>query len=77
LLQEEAVELQRELPARKFWRKSIQNNKVDLEALKSELADIWHIVIALSLLAGLDAKATFETYVTKNNINLDRVKNNS
>jgi len=77
LLQEEAVEYLRELPARKFWRPSINGKKVDVEALREELADLWHILIAISIMSGCDEKGTYKLFVAKNEKNLERVKNNS
>lgn len=77
LLQEEAVELLRECPARKFWRKSVQVKPVNVSALKEELVDVMHIVVAISLICGVSAEELYELYVTKNEINLARVANNS
>jgi NTP pyrophosphatase (non-canonical NTP hydrolase) len=77
LLNEEGVEMLRELPGRKFWRPSIQPKPVDVKALKEELADIFHIVIALALIAGVSAEEMYELYCEKNDINMIRVKNNS
>lgn len=76
LLIEEGVEFLRELPQRKFWRASSKEKRIQYEKLYEELADIWHIVIALSLIAGIDAKDIYAEYIRKNDINLDRVRNN-
>lgn len=77
LLTEEGVEFLRELPARKFWRPSINKNDVNRQALLEELADIWHIVIALSLISGITADEMHDLYVAKNEINLQRVTGKS
>jgi len=77
LLIEEAVELQRTLPARKFWRKSVSSKPVNWRDAIEEMADIIHIVIAMCIIIGLSPQEMFEEYVRKNDINLERVKNNS
>lgn len=77
LLQEEAVEFLRELPARKFWRPSINTKEVDKTALAGELADLWHILIAISLISGFDALDTYALFEKKNEENLERIRNNS
>lgn len=77
LLAEEGVEMLRELPARKFWRASVKTKEMNVEAWKEEMMDILHIVIALCLIGGMDAQEVYERYVKKNEINFDRVKNNS
>jgi NTP pyrophosphatase (non-canonical NTP hydrolase) len=77
LLVEEAVEALRELPARKFWRPSVAEQPMDEEAWKEEMMDIIHIVVAMCIIGGMDSKEVFERYCKKNDINLERVKNNS
>jgi len=76
LLLEETVEFSRCLPARKFWRKSIMDKPVKWSEAREELADIVHIVIALALICGMTPRELYEEYIKKNNINIDRVKNN-
>ena len=75
LLQEEAVELLRELPARKFWRDAVKKQKVDYDAVKEEIADVWHILIAITMIVGMDHVDIFDEYVRKNEINLKRIRN--
>lgn len=77
LLIEETVEAQREIPQRKFWRPSVKNKKMDTEAWKEEMMDILHIVIAMCLIGGMNADEVYDRYCKKNDINLERVKNNS
>lgn len=77
LLEEEAIEFLRECPSRKFWRPSVKNKPVDYSKLYDELADMWHILVAISIISGVNSDKMFELFVEKNNINLERVKNNS
>lgn len=77
LLDEESVEFLRELHARKFWRPSISHKEVNVANLHSELADMWHILIAITILSGVGPQAMFKIFCDKNDINLQRVKDKS
>jgi len=73
LLIEEAVEMQRTIPSRKFWRKEICSKPMDAVEFREELADVLHILIAISVIAGIGPEELHELYVAKNQINLERL----
>ena len=67
----EAVELQR-LNNWKWWKKTVE---FDQNHAKEELIDIWHFVIDVSIELGMTPRDILAAYITKNQINKDRQKN--
>ncbi len=57
----------------KHWRKNPP--EVDYKNLNTEIADLWHFVINLSLFLGYDAKDVFDCFIEKNKINHERQDN--
>jgi dimeric dUTPase (all-alpha-NTP-PPase superfamily) len=57
----------------KWWKK---NQTIDLTHAKEELVDVFHFVIALSIIFGMDADDLLKSYMDKMQENLDRQKNN-
>lgn len=58
----------------KPWRKNPP--PVDRNNLKTEIADLWHFVINLSLYLGFDATDVYECFMKKNKINHIRQDSN-
>ena len=72
---EEAVELRRELPNRKYWKKQ-SNKPLDFEKLHSEYSDLVHFLLNLGLILGLKTADDFyKCYDKKHQIVLERERN--
>jgi dimeric dUTPase (all-alpha-NTP-PPase superfamily) len=76
---EETVEMIKKSPYKnpnyvKFgWK---QTQKWDVEMFKMELIDIFHFMMNLSIVVGMDAEEFFKVYINKNNENHIRQDNN-
>src|SRR5687768_11017366 len=66
----EAVELQQETKW-KHW-KAPENYNIDLDNRKVEIADMWHVLIQISIEAGMDANVVFNEFYKKHKENIDR-----
>ena len=66
----EAVELQQEC-AWKWW-KAPENYKLDYENRKVEIADLWHVLIQISIEAGLTADDVMWHFNKKHEENISR-----
>lgn len=66
----EAVELQQEC-AWKWWRAK-ENYKLDYENRNVEIADLWHVLIQISIEAGLTADDVMYHFNKKHDENMDR-----
>ena len=66
----EAVELQQETKW-KHW-KALENYNVDYENRKVEIADLWHVLIQLSMECGMDAEAVRKAFLDKHDENKNR-----
>ena len=64
----EAVELQR-LTDWKWWKRPV---KLDTDAAKEELIDIWHFVVQASIELGMSPSDIVAEYVKKNKVNRER-----
>jgi dimeric dUTPase (all-alpha-NTP-PPase superfamily) len=53
----------------KPWKKQQQNN---IEKIQEELIDVWHFLINLSLLVGMDSNSLFDKFCEKNRENFKR-----
>lgn len=77
-LHEEAVEIMRETAYKnpeyvKFgWKK---NQQMNFEKAKDEIIDLWHFVMNISMVIGMDEEEFFKRYCIKNNINHERDNN--
>lgn len=75
---EETVEIMRETKYKnpdcvKYgWKKNQQWN---LENYKEEIIDLFHYVMNLCIVVGMDADEFFKIYLKKNKINFERSKN--
>lgn len=68
---EELVELRRELPLRKHWKK--QDKPLDFEKINDEYSDLLHFVINIGLVLGIDtSEKMLEVYNKKHSVVLDR-----
>ena len=76
---EETVEVMRKTSYKnpkfvKFgWKK---NQKWDNNKFKEEIIDLWHFLINLCLICGMDSDEFFKIYLSKNEENFKRQKNN-
>lgn len=66
----EAVELQQETKW-KHW-KAPENYKIDYENRKVEIADLWHVLIQLSMECGMNADDVIKAFLDKHEENKDR-----
>jgi NTP pyrophosphatase (non-canonical NTP hydrolase) len=66
----EAVELQQECKW-KYW-KAPENYKIDYENRNVEIADLWHVLIQLSMECGLTADDVMYHFNKKHNANIKR-----
>jgi NTP pyrophosphatase (non-canonical NTP hydrolase) len=57
----------------KWWKK---NQTMDLKHAKEELIDVFHFIIALAIILGLDSDNLLKSYMDKMQENLKRQKNN-
>jgi len=71
---EELMEMRREMPLRKFWRKDHATQKPQWHKALKEYVDALHFFITIALVNGWSAKQIFETYKLKNSVNHDRQK---
>ena len=77
--QEELVEIMRETPYKNpeyvpfGWKKGQIG---DPEKFKDEIIDLWHFVMNLALVSGMNANEFYLRYCKKNTINLHRQKIN-
>lgn len=69
-MQHEAEELKMETKWK--WWKAKENYKIDLENRKVEIADLWHVLIQLTMECGMDANDVFNEFYKKHRENLDR-----
>lgn len=72
-LQHEAEELKMETKWK--WWKAQENYKIDMENRKVEIADMWHVLIQISIEAGMDANDVFNSFYRKHQENLQRQEN--
>ena len=66
----EAVELQQETKWK--WWKAPENYKIDYENRNVEIADLWHVLIQLSIEAGLTADDVMWHFNKKHEANIKR-----
>lgn len=71
-IQNECTEIQNLLNW-KWWRK--QENIIDVEELRKEWTDITHFFIEGAIELGMTPKDILEYYLSKNNINHERIEN--
>ena len=65
------------LETQQAWKDWKKNPKpVDYENLDTEIADIWHFMINLTMYLGYDAKDVFRAFMKKNKTNHVRQDNN-
>lgn len=57
----------------KPWKQT--DTPTDVEGFKEELADMWHFLIELHILAGIDPEEIFRMYFRKTFINVNRQQN--
>lgn len=69
----EIGELANEMQNFKYWK---HNKNIQLDKVKEEYADVLHFIISLGIDIFEDANDMYEWYVYKNNINLQRQKDN-
>jgi len=69
-LYDEIGEALREVP----WKPWKINQDFNVAKFKMELIDVFHFLINLFLLSGMEAKDVFETFIRKNKINVRRQK---
>ncbi len=72
-LQHEAEELKMETKW-KYW-KAPENYKIDLENRLVEIADLWHVLIQISIEAGLSADDVMYHFNKKHDENMNRQTN--
>lgn len=70
----ELGEILEEQQAWKTWKKNPK--PINQENLDTEIADVWHFVINLSLYLGYDAHDIYRVFNKKNDINHERQDNN-
>lgn len=68
---EELIELQRELPIRKYWS-STCNNIPDWDNVKIELIDAFHFMLNLFIILKIDADELYNLFLKKHSVNLKR-----
>jgi NTP pyrophosphatase (non-canonical NTP hydrolase) len=66
----EAVELQQETQW-KHW-KAKENYKIDYENRKVEIADLWHVLIQLTMECGMSPEDILSAFNNKHKENMDR-----
>lgn len=66
----EAVELQYDTKHK--WWKAPENYKIDYENRKVEIADLFHVLIQLSIEVGMDANDVYNAFMTKHEENVQR-----
>jgi NTP pyrophosphatase (non-canonical NTP hydrolase) len=54
----------------KPWKRS--DTKTDVDKFKEELADMWHFLIEMHIIAGIDSEEIFRMYFRKTFINVNR-----
>lgn len=72
---EELVEMKRELPIRKDWSKRKKDDP-DWDKVLVEYVDALHFFISIALLNGWTAEQVFDAYCAKNTVNHKRIKEN-
>lgn len=78
-LHEESVEIMKETAYKNpnlvpfGWKK---NQFENTEKFKEEIIDIFHFIINLSIISGMDAEELFKRYINKNKENIKRQKIN-
>lgn len=70
-MEEEMVELRRELPLRKHWSAK-KNNPVDETKLLDEYVDIIHFYVTIGLIWGWNSETVYQAYLNKNAENIKR-----
>ena len=74
-IQEEAIEIMRETAYKnpeyvKFgWKKGQKSNP---ELFKEEIVDLWHFLMNLIIISGMDTDEFFQRYLNKNDLNHKR-----
>lgn len=66
----EAVELQQETKWK--WWKALENYKINKDNIPVEIADMWHVLVQISMEAGMDVVAVMEAFLSKHEENLNR-----
>lgn len=66
----EAVECQQETKWK--WWKALENYKIDEANIPVEIADMWHVLIQISMEAGMDVQAVLKAFMDKHQENLNR-----
>lgn len=69
---EELIEVRRELPLRKHWKKDRYSARPDYEKVKEEMIDVLHFILTLFLILDMDAHDIFEAYCAKHKVNYER-----
>ncbi len=69
-LDDESRELREEL-LWKWWSK----DHLNMQNIRVEIVDQLHFWLSLAMTAGMDAQKVFDIYVQKNQVNIDRQKN--
>ena len=57
----------------KPWKQT--DRPTDVEAFKEELADMWHFLIEMHIIAGIDPEEIFRMYFRKTFVNVQRQQN--
>lgn len=66
----EAVECQQETQWK--WWKAKENYKTDPDNIPVEIADMWHVLVQITMEAGLDPHSLFQAFMDKHKENLNR-----
>lgn len=74
-LDEELIEMRRELPIRKHWSAK-KDNMPEWDKVLDEFVDALHFYLSIALINGWTADDIFNAYCKKNNINFQRQKEN-
>lgn len=69
---EELIEVRRELPLRKHWKKDSKTAPVDYDKVKKEMIDVLHFILTLFLILDMDEHDIFECYIAKHKVNYER-----
>jgi len=69
---EELIEMRKEIPRRKHWKKLTPVDKVKL---LDEYVDVLHFFIELAIINGWTAETIYQGYLDKNKVNHQRQEN--
>lgn len=61
-----------ELLAETSWKPWAKGDRLDLEAARGEFIDVWHFVLNIANILGLDEDAIAERYAKKRGVNIAR-----